>query len=186
MPVDDITLEAEEKMEKAVEAFRHELRTVHTGRASPALVEGLRVNYYGSLTPLNQLATVSAPQPQLILIRPFDPSSVKEIEKAVLTSSLGVTPSTDGKVVRVPIPPLSEERRHQLQQSIKQLAEEAKVAIRNTRREANKALDAEKKQGTITEDDLYRAKDGILELTHEYEARVEEAFEKKSQEVMEV
>ena len=186
MPLDEISLEAEETMEKAVGAFRHELRTIHTGRASAALVDGLRVNYYGNMTPLNQLATISAPEPQLIVIRPFDPSSVKEIEKAVLTSNLGITPNTDGKVVRLPIPPLSEERRVQLQQGIRKLAEEAKVAVRNARRDANKVLEAEKKDGTIAEDDLYRAKQAILDLTHEYEAHVDEALERKSQEVMEV
>jgi len=186
MPLDKIRLETEERMEKALGAFLHELRTIHTGRASPALLDGLRVNYYGNMTPLNQLATVSAPEPQLIVIRPFDPSSVKEIEKAVLTSNLGITPNTDGKVVRLPIPPLSEERRVQLQQGIKKLAEETKVAIRSARREANKVLEAEKKEGTITEDDLYRAKEAILDLTHGYEAKVEEALRKKSQEVMEV
>jgi len=186
MPLNEIRRQAEEKMEKALEAFLHELRTIHTGRASPALLEGIRVNYYGNPTPLNQLATISAPEAQLIVIRPYDPASIKDIEKALLTSNLGITPTTDGKVVRLPIPPLSEERRKQLLQNIKKLAEEAKVAVRNARREANKHLDEEKKEGIITEDELYRAKDDILELTHDYEARVDEAVEKKSQEVMEV
>ena len=186
MTLDEVSLEAEERMEKALEAFRHELRTIHTGRASPALVEGLRVNYYGNLTPLNQLASIAAPEPQLIVIRPFDPGSIKEIEKAVLTSSLGVSPTSDGKVVRVPIPPLSEDRRRQLLQSIKRLAEEAKVAVRGARREANKVLEQQKKDGTISEDDLFRGKDDIQELTHTYETRVDEALEKKSQEVLTV
>ena len=186
MPLDDIRLEAEEQMEKALEAFRHELRTIHTGRASPALVEGLRVNYYGNMTPLNQLATISAPEPQLIVIRPFDPSSVKEIGKAILASNLGITPNTDGKVVRLPIPSLSEERRVQLQHGIKKMAEDAKVAVRSARRDANKTLEAEKKSGTIAEDDLYRGKEAVLDLTHEYEGKVDEALERKSKEVMEV
>ena len=186
MTLDEVSFEAEERMEKALEAFRHELRTIHTGRASAALVEGLRVNYYGNPTPLNQLATIATPEPQLIVIRPFDPGSIKEIEKAVLTSSLGVSPTTDGKVVRVPIPPLSEERRHQLLASIKRLAEETKVAIRGARREANKALEQEKKDGTISEDDFFRGKDDIQELTHTYETRVDEALTKKSQEVLAV
>jgi len=186
MTLDEVSFEAEERMEKALEAFRHELRTIHMGRASAALVEGLRVNYYGNLTPLNQLATIVTPEPQLIVIRPFDPGSIKEIEKAVLTSSLGVSPTSDGKVVRVPIPPLSEERRHQLLASIKRLAEETKVVIRGARREANKALEQEKKDGTIPEDDFFRAKDDIQELTHTYETRVDEALTKKSQEVLSV
>jgi len=186
MPLDEIALEAEENMEKAVEAFRHELRTIHTGRATPALLDGVKVSYYGSMTPLNQLATVAAPEAQLIVVRPFDPTSIKEIERAILTSNVGITPISDGKVLRLPVPPLSEERRRQIVQGLKKMAEEAKVAIRNARREANKALEEEKSGSIITEDDLYRGKENILELTHDYEARVDETLQKKSEEILEI
>ena len=138
MPADDILLEAEEKMEKAVEVFREDMKGVRAGRATPGLVENLRVEYYGTPTPLRQIANIAAPEPRLLVVKPFDPGSVKDIEKAFLQSDLGLNPNSDGKLIRLAIPPLSEEQRKKLAAHVRERAEAAKVAIRNIRREANK------------------------------------------------
>ena len=153
MDIDGIAFEAEEKMEKAVTFLRNEFRTIRTGRASPALVDTIRVDYYGASTSLKELANLSAPEANLIVIKPFDPSSIKEIEKALISSSLGITPSSDGRIIRLVVPPLSGERRHQLAQQIKQMAEQARVNIRNARRDANKKLDQAQKDKILTEDE---------------------------------
>lgn len=186
MPVDDVLLDAEERMEKALTHLVEEDPGVRTGRASSGLVEHLKVDYYGSPTPLNQLANIGTPEPQLIVIKPYDPGSLKEIEKAVLTSDLGITPQNDGKVIRLAVPSLSEERRKQLTHRAKELAEESKISIRNVRRDGNKVLDQEKKDGTIPEDEMYRGKDEVQELTDKYEKKVEEHLEKKSTEIMQI
>jgi len=184
MPVDDVLLEAEDKMEKAVTHLADEYRGVRTGRASSGLVEHLKVDYYGSPTPLKQLANIGTPEPQLIVIKPYDPGSIKEVEKALLTSDLGITPQSDGKVIRLAVPALSEERRKQLIHHAKEMAEESKVAIRNIRRDANKGLEQEKKAGTIPEDEMYRGKDEVQKLTDDYEKKVEEQLKKKSDEIL--
>lgn len=186
MPVDDVLLEAEERMEKAVTHLAEEYRGVRTGRASSGLVEHMKVDYYGSPTPLNQLANIGTPEPQLIVIKPYDPGSLKDIEKAILTSDLGITPQNDGKVIRLVIPSLSEERRKQLIHHAKELAEEAKISIRNVRRDANKVLEQEKKDGTIPEDEMYRGKNEVQELTDQYETKVEEHLGKKSDEILQI
>ena len=186
MPVDDVLLDAEERMEKAVSHLAEAYRGVRTGRASSGLVEHLKVDYYGSPTPLNQLANIGTPEPQLIVIKPYDPGSLKDIEKAILASDLGITPQNDGKVIRLAIPSLSEERRKQLTHHAKELAEEAKISIRNVRRDANKVLEQEKKDGTIPEDEMYRGKDEVQELTDTYEKKVEEHLGKKSDEIMQI
>jgi ribosome recycling factor len=186
MPVDDVLLESEDKMDKAVHYLAEEYRGLRTGRASAGLVEPIRVDYYGSPTPLKQLASIGTPEPQLILIKPFDPGSVKDIEKAILASDLGITPHNDGKVIRLAIPPLSEERRKQLIHRAKEMAEEAKVAVRNIRRDANKQLDVEKKEGTIPEDEMYRGKDEVQKLTDDHEKKIDEHLKKKSDEIMQI
>lgn len=186
MAVDDVLLESEEKMEKAAAHLAAEYPGLRTGRASSGLVEHIRVEYYGSPTPMNQLANIGTPEPQLIVIKPYDPGSLKDIEKAILTSDLGITPQNDGKVIRLHIPPLSEERRRQLIHRAKEMAEETKVAIRNIRRDANKVLEQEKKDGTIPEDEMYRGKDEVQKLTDEYEKKVEGYLAKKSEEIMQI
>ena len=186
MPVDDVLLESEEKMDKAARHLAEEYRGLRTGRASAGLVEPIKVDYYGSPTPLKQLATIGTPEPQLIIIKPFDPGSVKDIEKAILTSDLGITPQSDGKVIRLQIPSLSEERRKQLIHRAKEMAEDAKIAVRNIRRDANKQLEQEKKDGTIPEDEMYRGKDEVQKLTDEHEKKIDEHVHRKSDEIMQI
>ncbi|MHC4481635.1 MAG: ribosome recycling factor [Planctomycetota bacterium] len=185
MPVDDTLLDAEERMEKAVELFTDSLRGIRTGSASAGLVESIRVDYYGSPTPLRQLAQIAIPAPQLIVIKPYDPSSLSEIEKAIQTSDIGINPQNDGKVIRLAVPGLSEERRRQLVARVKSLAEEARVAVRNIRRDANRQLDRQEKDSAISEDDCRRAKGDVQELTDQYEGEIEAALERKTEELME-
>jgi len=185
MPTDDILLECEEKMEKAVEFFRRELRGIRTGRASAGLVEHLRVDYYGSPTELRQLASIAVPEADLIVIKPFDPASVKDIERAIQASDLGITPNTDGKIIRLPVPALSVERRRQLASQLKKMAEQARVAVRNIRRDANKTAEKEKSEAILTEDDLEKCKEEIQKLTDEYGKKIDELLEEKEKEVME-
>jgi len=186
MPVDDILLDAEERMEKSVGVLGNSLRALRTGRASPALVEHIRVDYYGTPTPLRQIANIGTPEPQLIVIRPFDPGSLKAIEKAIQQSDIGINPQSDGKFIRLVIPPMSEERRRQLATQVKHMGEEAKVAIRNVRRDANKAIEQAQKDGLISEDEMYRAKEDVQELTKQYEGKVDELVKAKTEEVMTV
>lgn len=186
MAFDKIVSEAEERMEKAREVFHNELRSMRTGRAHPGLVEGVRVDYYGNSTPLKQIATISAPEPDLILVKPFDPASLKDLEKGILKSDVGLTPSNDGKVLRLKVPPLSEERRKQLVGRAKEVAEEARVSVRNIRRDANKAADQLQKDGALTEDEQTRAKDAIQELTKRVEKMVDDELKRKTEELLEV
>jgi ribosome recycling factor len=186
MPVDDILLEAEERMEKAVEVFRGSLRGIRTGIASAGLVENIRADYYGSPTPLRQIAQIAIPDPQLIVIKPFDPTSLAAIEKAIHTSDIGINPQNDGKVIRLAVPGLSQERRRQLVARVKTMAEEARVAVRNIRRDANKQLDKEEKDGIFSEDDRDRAQEEVQKLTDQYEGKADELLEKKTKDIMEV
>ena len=183
MPVDDICLEAMERMEKSVETLRQRLRTVRTGRASAGLVDGMRIEYYGALTPLGQIANVATPDPQLIVIRPYDPSVLKEIEKAIQASDLGITPQNDGKFIRLAVPALSEERRRQLASRVRDLGEETKVAVRNVRRDANKEIDREQKDKKIGEDEAHSGKDEVQKATKEAESQIDEIVEKKTEEI---
>ena len=184
MPVSDILKDNESKMEKAVEFLKSELRAVRTGRASTALVDNVKVDYYGNPTPLKQLATMSAPQADMIVIKPFDPASVKDIEKAIKNSDLSIAPIVDGKIVRLNIPPLSEERRKQLAGQVKQMGEQAKVSVRNIRRDANKALDDEQKAKLITEDDRDGGKKDVDEMTKKCTGMVDDAVKAKSDDIM--
>ena len=186
MPVDDVLLDCEEHMEKAVEHLQHELKGIRTGRATPALVEHLQVIYYDAPTPLKSIAAISVPEATQLLIRPFSPGDIKAIEKAINDSKIGLTPHSDGKQIRLTLPPLSQERRVQLAGQCKGFAEHAKVSIRNARRDANKVLETEQKGGVITEDDATGGKDQIQELTKTYEAKVDDLVEKKKHDIMQV
>jgi ribosome recycling factor len=185
MATDDILLEVEEKMESAVAYLRAEFRTIRTGRASVGLVDHIKVNYYDSPTDLRQLATISTPDATLIVIKPFDPLSLKDIEKAIFASNIGITPSNDGKVIRLAVPPLSTERRQQLAAQLKKHSEAARVAIRNARRDGNKEVDRQETESLLTEDQAKRAKDEIQKLTDQYEKQVSEVLEAKTKEVQE-
>jgi ribosome recycling factor len=186
MPADDILLECEEYMEKSTEHLRHELRSVRTGRASPAIVEHLKVDYYGTPTDLRSIAAISVPEATQLLIKPFSPQDIKAIERAINDSKIGLTPHSDGKQIRLMLPPLSQERRLQLANQCKQFAEHAKIAIRNARRDANKQVDTEQKAGEMSEDDAEQAKEQVQELTKTYEAKVDELVEHKRKDILEV
>lgn len=186
MPLDDILMEAELHMEKANDHLLHELRGIRTGRASPALVEHLKVEYYGTPTDLRSIASISVPEATQLLIKPFSPGDLHAIEKAISDSKIGLTPHSDGKQLRLMLPPLSQERRQQLAGQCKQMAETAKIAIRNARRDANKLLETEEKDSLVTEDEAARGKEQIQELTKSYEAKVDEHIEKKRAEIMQI
>jgi ribosome recycling factor len=186
MPLDDILLDCEDHMEKAIEHLKHELRAVRTGRASPALVEHIQVEYYGSPTPLKSIASISVPEATQILIKPFSPQDMKSIEKAINDSKLSLTPHSDGKTLRLILPSMSQETRLKMVGQCKGYAEDAKIRIRNARRDANKLVDTEHKGGIIPEDDAKRGKDEIQELTKNYETKVDDMVEHKRKEVMEV
>ncbi len=184
MAVKEIVSEHQEKMEKAVDTLREELKSVRTGRASTGLVENLSVDYYGTPTPLKQMASLAAPQSDMVIIKPFDPSALKEIEKAIKSSDLSIAPVIDGKMIRLNIPTLSEERRKQLVAQAKQLGEHNKVSIRNVRRDANKQLDKEQKDKLITEDDRDKGKKQIDDATRKYTDLVDQVVKTKSDEIM--
>jgi len=184
MPTTAILSDTESKMKKAVQVLHDQLRTLRTGRASTGLVENIKVDYYGSPTLLKQIATLATPQPDMIVIKPFDPASVNEIEKAIKSSDLSIAPIKDGKFIRLSIPPLSEERRKQLAGQAKQTGEQAKVSIRNVRREAIKHLEKQQKDRIITEDDLENGKKQIDDLTKKYTDNIDEVVKNKSDEIM--
>jgi ribosome recycling factor len=186
MPIDDILLDTEEHMEKAIEHLKHELRTVRTGRASPAMVEHIKVEYYGTPTDLRSIASISVPEATQILIKPFSPGDLKWIEKAINDSKLPLTPHSDGKQLRLILPPMSQETRLKMAGQVKGMAEDVKIRIRNARRDANKLIDTEEKGGVLTEDDASSGKDQVQELTKTYETKVDEMVEHKRKEVMEV
>jgi ribosome recycling factor len=185
MTSDEIQFDAEERMEKAVNVFRDELRGLRTGRATPALVDSIKVEYYGSPTPLKQMAQINTPDPTQILIRPFDQGSLKEIEKAIRSSDLGMSPNNDGKMIRLTVPAMSGEQRQKMVARIKKSAEEAKVACRNIRRDANKHYDHAEKNKEMTEDERDQGKEDVQTLLKKYEDKVTEMSDKKSKEVME-
>jgi ribosome recycling factor len=185
MTNEEILFDAEERMEKAVSVFRDELRGLRTGRATPALVDHLRVEYYGSPTPLKQLAQISTPDPQQIIIKPFDAGSLKEIEKAIRSSDLGMSPNSDGKIIRLNVPSMSGDQRKKMAAHIKKSAEEAKVAIRNIRRDANKHFDQAEKDKEMTEDDRDQGKEEVQVLLKKFEEKAQELADKKTKEIME-
>src|SRR3954447_1467781 len=186
MPVDDILMDCEEHMEKAIEHVKHELRGVRTGRASPALVENIRVEYYGTPTEIRSMAAISVPEATQIVIKPFNSQDLKLIEKAVNDAKLPLTPHSDGKQLRLILPPMSQETRLKMAGQGKKMAEDVKIRIRNARRDANKLIDTEEKGGLLTEDEASSGKDQVQELTKTYEAKVDEMVEHKRKEVMQV
>ena len=186
MTTEEVLFDMEERMEKAVAVYRDELRGLRTGRASPALLDSLRVEYYGSPTPIKQLAQISAPDPQQLVIRPFDAGALKDIEKAIRSSNLGLAPNNDGKIIRLQIPTMSGEQRQKMVAQIKKRAEETKVSCRNVRRDANKNLEAAEKAGEMTEDDLDKGKEQVQNLLKTFEDKIQDLADKKSKEVTEV
>jgi len=186
MAMDDILFDVEEKMESAVNYLKNEYRGIRTGRASAGLVDHIKVDYYGSPTDLRQLATIATPDAMLIVIKPFDPGSLKDIEKAIYASDLGITPKIDGKIIRLAVPPVSGERRGQIVAQLKKMAEACRISIRNARRDGNKEVDRQQKAAELTEDEAKKGKDDIQKLTVQYEAKVTDALEAKTKEIEEV
>lgn len=188
MALDDILLEAEEQMEKGVDFFKHELRAIRTGRASTGLVEHLKVEVesYGSTMSLRELANIGVAEGNIIVIKAFDPSTLKDIERAIGKSEIGINPQNDGKMIRLPVPPLSTERRSQLVAQVKQLAEQQKVTIRGARRDANKALGAAEKAKELTEDDVKSGEKQVQELTDNYCKQIDTSLSEKTKDIMEV
>jgi ribosome recycling factor len=185
MTSQQIQKDAKDRMEKALEVFRNELKGLRTGRASPALLDSIRVEYYGSPTPVKQLATVSSPDPTQIMIKPFDAAALKDIEKAIRSSDLGLAPNNDGKVIRLTIPPMSGEQRTKMTKRIKELAEGAKISCRNVRRDGNKHFEQAEKDKSMTEDERDKGIDEMQKLLKSYESKIDEAAAAKSKEIME-
>ena len=183
--IDTVYDEARELMGKTVDALKNEYKKIRTGRASLALFEGIRVDYYGTLTPLNQMASLSIPESRLVVIQPWDQSVIGAIEKEILKSELGLTPVNDGKIIRVPIPPLTEERRKELVRLVRKTAEEHKVSVRNIRRDTNELLKGLKKDGEVSEDDFFKAQDQVQEITNEYVKLVDQTCQEKEKEILE-
>ncbi len=183
--LDDIYKDAESRMKKAVEAFKKELAKIRTGRATPALLEGIKVNYYGNLIPLNQIATIMAPEPRLLRVKPFDQGAIGEIDKAIKSSGLGLNPRVEKGVINIPIPPLSEERRKELIKLLHKLTEDARVSVRNIRRDAIEMIREMEKNKEISEDEKRVAEKKIQDLTDKYIEQINEIMEAKEKEIME-
>jgi ribosome recycling factor len=183
--IDSVYDDARDRMGNSIEDLRNEFKKIRTGRASLALFEGMRINYYGTPTPLNQVASLSVPESRLIVIKPWDQSVIGEIEKEILKSELGLTPMNDGKLIRIPIPALTEERRKELVKVVHKITEDHKVSIRNIRRDANELLKGLKKDGDISEDDFYRAQDKVQKITDDYIQSVDETYQEKEKEILE-
>ncbi len=186
MSLDDVKEDAEIRMMGAAEAFEEKMKSVRTGRASPGLVENLKVECYGGVSPLKKIASVAAPEPRLLGVRPYDRNVIQEIMKAIASSQLGLNPQSDGRIIRIPIPPLTEERRKQLVRMTEEEAESARVAVRNVRRDANRDFDRMKKDGEASEDDCFRMKEATQKLTDDYVSQIDSIIEAKTREIMEV
>ncbi|MEL6104781.1 MAG: ribosome recycling factor [Planctomycetota bacterium] len=184
MPADETLMDAEERMEKAIAVYGNQLSGIRTGRATPGLVDSLKVEAYGSTSPLKQLASIGTPEPQQILIRPYDAGTIKDIEKAIVGSDLGLNPQNDGRVIRLNVPALSTDVRKKMVSRIKELAEESKISIRNIRRDANKAADQMEKDKELTEDDRDKLKSEVQDLTKKFEDQVNEMAKTREGEVM--
>ncbi|MEK6598730.1 MAG: ribosome recycling factor [Deltaproteobacteria bacterium] len=184
--IDAIFKELNDKMDRSIDALHREIAKLRTGRASLSMLEGIRVDYYGTPTPINQLATMSIPESRLITIQPWDAGALSDIEKAVMNSDMGLTPTNDGKLIRISIPQLTEERRKEIVKTAKKNAEEGKVAIRNNRRDANESIKKLEKDKTISQDDLKKSQTKIQEITDKYIDRVDDILKHKEKEIMEV
>jgi ribosome recycling factor len=186
MAIDELIQDATRRMHKSVEAAHAEFATLRTGRASPGLLDRVQIDYYGQKTPLKQLATVNSPEPRLITIQPFDPNSVSAIERAILESDLGLTPSNDGKLIRLPIPQLTEERRKELVKIVRQMAEDGRIAVRNVRRDVMHHLKELVDKGEVGSDEEHRAEERVQKLTDENTHTIDELLKKKEAEILEV
>jgi len=183
--IESLFQEARESMGKSITALQNELKRVRTGRASLSILDGIRVDYYGTPTPLNQIASLSVPESRLITLQPWDVSVIKEIEKAIMKSDLGLTPSSDGKIIRISIPPLTEDRRKKLVKVVNKMCEDYKVAVRNIRREANELIKGLKKDGEISEDDAFKAQERVQKITDEQIKLIEGIYKDKEKEILE-
>jgi len=183
--IDDIYQDTKESMGKTVEALKRELQRIRTGRASLSVLDGIKVDYYGTPTPLNQMATLAVPESRQITIQPWDASVIKNIEKAILKSDLGLTPSNDGKILRISIPPLTEERRKELVKVVHKICEDHKVTARNLRRDSNDLLKSLKKDGDISEDEAFRSQDEVQKITDEHIKHIDECYSEKEKEILE-
>lgn len=183
--LEEVKEEIEDKMQSSLETLRKELMGIRTGRASLALVDGILVDYYGNPTPLKQLATLSVPESRLIVIQPWDNSLIQKMEKAILKSDLGLSPTNDGRLIRISIPPLTEERRKQLVKVVKKMGEENKIAIRNVRRDGNEQLKEFEKEKEITEDELHKGQEEVQKITNKFIAKIDELVSQKEKEILE-
>ncbi len=184
--IDELKLDAENRMKKTLQALETDLKTVRTGRATPALLDRVMVEYYGTPTPLNQLSVISAPEPNLLLVRPYDPSSLDVIEKGILSADLGFNPNNDGRLIRIPIPRLTEERRKELVKVVKRRLEQAKIALRNIRRDILEELREYENEKLISEDEKNRGQDELQKVTDHFVEQVDQIGERKEQEIMEI
>ncbi len=185
MMIEETYQEARDRMIKSIAALKSELKRIRTGRASSSLLDGIKVNYYGTPTPISQMATVAIPESRMITIQPWDATAIKEIEKAILKSDLGLTPSNDGKLIRIAIPPLTEQRRKELVKVVHKTSEEYKVAVRNIRRDSNELIKGFKKEGDISEDDAFKAQDEIQKITDEHIKQIDDIYKAKEKEILE-
>ncbi len=185
-PIENLLKEMNEKMKKSIEYIHHEFSTIHTGKASASLVENINVDYYGNPTRLRELAGISTPEPRMIVIQPWDPTVVGAVSKAISAANIGITPVTDGKVVRIPIPELDEERRKEMGKLVKKMAEDGRVVIRNIRRETNDEIKKMQKKGEISEDDMYRHEETVQKITDEHIKEIDGIIDHKEKEIMEV
>ena len=184
--IDELLADARERMHKSVDSIRGEFGSVRTGRASPALLDRISVDYYGTLTPLKQMATINVPEPRMLTIQPFDPSAIKQVERAIQESDLGLTPSNDGKLVRLPIPQLTEERRKELVKVTRNYAEEGRVAVRNVRRDVMRHLEELVRSGQVGDDEERRAEGAVQKLTDDHVHKIDDLLKRKEAEIMEV
>jgi ribosome recycling factor len=184
--IDDFLGDATQRMSKSVDATHDHFNSVRTGRATPALLDRITIDYYGTPTPLKNLATINTPEPRMLTIQPFDPSSIKQIEKTIQESDLGLTPSNDGKLIHLPIPQLTEERRRDLVKIVRGMAEEGRVSVRNVRRDAIKHLEELAKSGDVGDDDERAAEGRVQKLTDEHVAKIDDLLKRKEAEIMEV
>ena len=183
--IESIYEETRASMDKTVDSLKKELNRIRTGRASLSILDGIKVDYYGTLTPLNQMATLAVPESRLITIQPWDVSVIKDIEKAILKSDLGLTPSNDGKIIRISIPPLTEERRKEIVKVVHKVCEDYKVSVRNVRRDSNDLVKSMKKDGEISEDEAFKSQDRVQKITDEFVKLIDECYKEKEKEILE-